>query len=154
MINERTAFKRELFDFLIELTNNKISEVTSELNAVQSSANSETKSTVGDKYETARAMAMLEKEKLSSQLSVLTRQLQSLNSISFNKEYSEIKNGSLIHTNYGTFVIVTAIGKVSFKKEELFVISPIAPLAQSLIGKKKGETVNFQNREYSILDVY
>ncbi len=154
MTNKRAAFKKELIDYLIDFTNNKISEVTSELNAVQSSANSETKSTAGDKYETARAMAMLEKEKLSSQLNVLSKQLQSLNSISLNNQHNEIKNGSLINTNYGTFLVVTAIGKVIFNEQEIFIISPLAPLVQILLGKKKGEKVSFHNREYSILDVY
>jgi len=154
MTNKRAAFKKELIDYLIDFTNNKIFEVTSELNAVQSSANSETKSTAGDKYETARAMAMLEKEKLSSQLNVLSKQLQSLNSISLNNQHNEIKNGSLINTNYGRFLVVTAIGKVIFNEQEIFVISPMAPLVQSLLSKKKGETVNFQNRRYSVIDVY
>jgi len=56
-------------------------EIRAAMDAVQQSANSETKSTAGDKHETARAMAQLEVEMLSKQLEEVNKSIALLKRI-------------------------------------------------------------------------
>lgn len=57
--------KLKLHQQAIEMANKRVDELKVALVDVQDAANNETKSTAGDKHETAKAMAQLETEKLS-----------------------------------------------------------------------------------------
>jgi len=60
--------KKKLYDHCVNCINDKIAAIDDEMRSIQSSANEETKSSAGDRYETSRAMMMLEKEKFASQM--------------------------------------------------------------------------------------
>ena len=74
--------KEVLYAYCVNYVQQRIARIQGEINKAQSSANEETKSSMGDKYETSRAMAhqeiennrmqLLEAEKLHSILQNLT----------------------------------------------------------------------------------
>ena len=59
--------KQNIYSQCLLILNQKIEELNSALATATESANNETKSSAGDKHETARAMMQLEQEKLSLQ---------------------------------------------------------------------------------------
>ena len=120
---------------------------------VTDSANNETKSSAGDKHETARAMMQLEQEKLSKQIADLAEQKKEFDKIDFNKSLTQISQGSLVETNKGLFLIASSIGKILISDKTVFVISNKSPLALALNGKKQNEVLSFNGVEYLIKKV-
>ena len=123
-----------------------------ELEKVKASAQEETKSSMGDKYETGREMMMQESNKLNERLEVLLRQTAALSAID-GEEHAVVKSGSLVQTDQGIYFISVALGVLEIKKVKVFVVSPVAPLVRELIGKAEGDVIQFNGRKQRILSV-
>lgn len=115
-------------------------------------SNNETKSSMGDKYETSREMLQQEIMRLQQQLANVQQQKAVLHRM---REIpgQTIGFGSVITTSVGNFVLAISIGRFKVSEKEYFGISEQTPLAKQLIGKKKGEVFTFQQKEVKILDV-
>ena len=73
--------KTEVYQVCLNLVNRKITQAISLMDEAQQAANSDTKSSAGDKHETSRAMAMLEKDKAANQLAEANKLKQLLSQI-------------------------------------------------------------------------
>jgi len=100
----------------------------------------DTKSSAGDKYETSRAMSQQEIDKVSVQLQEVKRQLALFPLLESNTGNLLIENGSLVETTTGLFFIGLPLGQLEVEGKAVFCISPTAPLAQKILGKKAGDT--------------
>lgn len=147
------AFKKEVHNECIDLLESKLKALQVELVAVRESAISETKSSMGDKYETGREMMMQERNRLSSQLDLYLNQLATLKSIDAEKPLRQAKSGSLIQTNKGWFYISTPIGQVVISDKPIFVISPNAPLAKEMMNKTVNDSFTFNGQTQTIVDL-
>jgi transcription elongation GreA/GreB family factor len=145
--------KTSLKEHCITLINNRIDGIVRGMAAAQLAANEETKSSVGDKYETARAMNQLEKDMLARQLAENKKELAAMLEVDVTGEYDEVKTGSLIRTNEMYFFILGGLGKMTVEDATVFVISPNAPLARSIMGKKAGEEMQFNTQTMEILEL-
>ncbi|NEU66064.1 GreA/GreB family elongation factor [Spirosoma agri] len=123
------------------------------MEAAQESANSESKSSAGDKYETGRAMAQIERDRYAHQLDVALAVEQELTRINSEKEYTVVQPGSLVTTNRGMFFISISAGKLNIDGKDVFAISPASPIGSALAGRRAGETVLFNKLVYEILSV-
>lgn len=148
------SFKQQLITSCENYFTQKVVELTNALRDVTDAGNNETKSTAGDKHETARAMMQLEQEKLGKQLFETEEQYASLQKIDFNKPSDFISIGTLVETNRGLFFIASAIGKVVVEDKIVFVISHLSPLGKLLLGKKQKDTVVFNSVSYEIDLIY
>ncbi|MEQ9007846.1 MAG: hypothetical protein RLP12_08185 [Ekhidna sp.] len=117
---------------------------------MRESAIAETKSSMGDKYETGREMMMQERNKLNKQLDICVHQLTALNAIDLDKIYTEVRHGALVETNKGLFFISVALGALEKEKVKFFAISGEAPIAKQMIGKKRNDNFYFNNQQYNI----
>jgi len=142
--------KQQLYTELETLINQKVSAIKNSLNEVQNAANNETKSSAGDKHETGRAMAQLETEKLSHQLSEALKLGQTLQQINPEQEHQIIGLGSLVITNNGSFFISASLGKIELENKIYFAISAVSPIGKVLITKKEKETFSFNGKTYVI----
>ncbi len=124
------------------------------MNELVSDAENDSKSSAGDKHETARAMMQIEQEKLITQFNEADRQLEILSSINPDIELSSIRTGSLVETNKGTIFVSIPLGKINVQDSDVMVISAIAPLAKAMINAKKKETVSFNGVDYLIKKIY
>ena len=77
----------------------KMQSLTDEIEAIQWSANQESKSSAGDKYETGRSILMLEKEKLTEQLMGVGKLKKALDLIDVNKRAVSAELGALIQSS-------------------------------------------------------
>ena len=151
IINMKTnSLKQQLYDFCAEYVDQRIASYKKAMHDAQEAANSEGKSSAGDKYETGRAMMQIERDKNAKQLEEALKLDKTLKSFSPLKENSLIDLGSLIHTDKGIFYISISAGKIEIEKKHYFAIAPTAPLALLFINKKKGDTVSFNNTTYVI----
>jgi transcription elongation GreA/GreB family factor len=135
------------------LAQQKIKELNSILNDAQEAANNETKSSAGDKHETGRAMAQLETEKLTTQLTEALKIEQTLQQINPNIVNQQISLGALVITNNGDFYLAAGLGKIEIDNTLYFVISTAAPVGQKLIGLTKNNSFTFNDKKYNIIDV-
>ena len=145
--------KKQLFIACSNYINDKISVLEAALNDAQEAANSDTKGSAGDKHETGRAMMHIEKEKNAKQLRDRLRLLEVLRLINPEEIHSEVKIGSLVKTNNGNYFISIAMGKFNLKEDVVYVISPVSPIGQLLITKKKGDPFSFNGRKFTIEEV-
>lgn len=148
------AFKQKLITSCENYFTQKISELTNALRDVTEAGNNETKSTAGDKHETARAMMQLEQEKLSKQLQDAEIQFADFEKIDFSRKTESVSLGSLIQSNKGLLFLATGIGKVMIDDKTVFVISHQSPLGKLLLGKKTKDTVVFNSVSYQIEALY
>ncbi|TKG94696.1 3-oxoacyl-ACP synthase [Puteibacter caeruleilacunae] len=146
--------KQQLFDKIIRMLNERIASIQGVIKAAIESRDNETKSSVGDKYETGRTLMQQEIEKNRALLNKTERLINELNQINLNTKFEEVKFGSFVETNQGNYFISSALGKIDVEGESCFCISLMSPIGNVLSNKKAGETVSFQNREIKIIQVY
>lgn len=145
--------KKEIIAHCIQVVSEKLDGLKRELILVQESANSDTKSSMGDKYETGREMVMQEKGKLESQRGLLLKQLTTFKSIDLNKSFSKVELGSLVMTNQAIYFISAALGIIEEDQQKIFIISAGAPIAQSMLGKMQGDKYSFGGKEFEIKEI-
>lgn len=120
----------------------------------QEAANAEEKSSVGDKYETGRAMAHLEKEKAAIQLAEVNKLKAVLDKVAQTVPSTKIVLGSVIKTNLGNFYVAIGAGKLVVDDIEYLALSPTAPLGAMFLTRQVGDEIVFQNKRFSIEGIH
>ncbi|SNR41078.1 3-oxoacyl-ACP synthase [Hymenobacter mucosus] len=123
------------------------------INAAQESANSETKSSAGDKYETGRAMAQNERDRNKVQLHQAQQLQGELQRILPELPCDTVRPGALVHTSMGQFYISISAGKLIVEGRDYFAVSAAAPVAAALAGKRAGEQAMFNGKSVQVLSV-
>ena len=113
----------------------------------------ETKSSAGDKYETARAMIQLENEKLSNQIHEIELNYQKLNTIKDFQTSKSISLGSIIFTDKENYYLAVAADSCKINSKVFYCISPKSPVGKLLIGKKINQSIRFNDIESIILEI-
>lgn len=142
--------KEQVKNKCLGIINEKITCLQNILVDLQYSAANETKSTAGDKHETALAMLQIEQENTGRQLQVLLGQRLQLTQLDLSKSATNISKGSLVYTSKGIVFIAVGLGKLQMDQNVLLVISHASPLGALLMGKKIDESVTCNGVEYHI----
>jgi hypothetical protein len=148
------AFKMQLKDKCINLIQERMNSLRKSMNDAQDLANEETKSSAGDKYETTRAMGHLEKDMYARQLVETGKEMASLMGIDCSIINTTVAPGSLLRCKSISYFVLAGIGKIDFNGELIYVISPNAPVAKSIIGKTKGDIVYINNVMQEIKEIF
>jgi hypothetical protein len=151
---EKIAFKNRLKQAAQQFIEQRIAAAKTLINNAQEAANSEEKSSVGDKYETARAMGQLEKEMHSKQLAQQINELALLHQVKTEVIYKVATMGACIESAEFTFFIGAGLGKQTIDGKGIIFLSPQAPLAKLLQNKKAGDSFVFNGKETVIERVY
>ncbi len=131
----------------------KIAEIKATIKKVQESGNNEQKSSMGDKYETGRAMSQNEIYMLSQQLEVLQHEYQRLLRIQADKPSVIGELGALVQTETSTCFIAAAMGILTIENQKIAIISEQSPLAKALLKKKAGESIELAGKSNKILTI-
>ena len=145
--------KSALYSLCEAYVQQRVNTAKEAMQAAQESANTEEKSSAGDKYETGRAMAQLERDRHAQLLAEAKKLDQELARINVDKTYESVQPGSLVITNRGAFFISISAGKLTLEGADYFAISPASPIGAVLTGKKSGDTVVFNKLSYQIVKV-
>ncbi len=137
----------------MEYADHRIVAIQEAIDEAIESANDDTKSSSGDKHETGRAMAQLEQEKGSKQLSEALEFKSVLKKINPEQKSDKILLGSLVYTNKGAFYIAVAAGKIMIEGQTFFAISSVSPIALKLIGLSKNDKLIFNGNNYTIEEI-
>lgn len=115
-------------------------------------SNTETKSSMGDKYETSREMLQQEIMRLQQQLANLNEQKAILQRMR-NEPTASVRFGSIVSSSVGNFVITISLGRFKVSDKEYIAVSEGTSIAQQLIGKAVGDSFSFQNKEACVLSI-
>ncbi|UOE40414.1 GreA/GreB family elongation factor [Chryseobacterium suipulveris] len=141
---------------ILNLVQEKISEKIRNLERLISEtreSNNETKSSMGDKYETGREMVQQEINNLQIQLNENMKSetlLKTINPV----PHKTVGFGSIVETEKGRFFIAVSLGEITFSGEKIFVISTESPLAKAMHGKKEGEKIIVNGLAQSVLGIW
>lgn len=145
--------KKQLLDKCFESVQGRISDLDEALRTVNEAKSAETKSSVGDKYETGRALLQNEEARLRQQMQNAKNELAVLSQITLDRDTSIIGIGSLVTTNTGSYFISIGIGKVFVENKTYYCISKGSPIAQIMIGLQQDAEFTFNNKLFRIRDV-
>lgn len=152
--DEQIAFKQLLKEVGIELINQRLQVVLDAMQQSQESANSEDKSSAGDKHETSRAMSQLDNEMNAKQLEEVKHEMQLLQPVDVSKTYVKGRTGAVVVCKHNMFFVAVGLGTQTINGQKIVFISPHAPLALKFKEKKAGDKFLFNGIDYSIVDVF
>jgi len=139
--------KEQVYKLCHTFIDERIAMLREAIAGAQASANEETKSSSGDKYETGRAMAQLEIEKFSEQLGEARRIKQTLSQLVLATPGDIVQNGSLVWTDQGNFFISVSAGQFVLGGNTIYAISAASPIGAVLLGRKAGDTFEFRGKK-------
>jgi len=147
------TFKQKVYACFIKIIEEKIFLLQKVMADLNESAANETKSTAGDKHETALAMLQIEQANIAMQLQQAKNKKASLQKINPLLSASVILNGSLIKTDKGYLFISTALGKATVDGNIVTALSAQSPLGAKLMGLKINAIAEINNTKYVIESV-
>ncbi|MBS1597368.1 MAG: hypothetical protein JST75_04030 [Bacteroidetes bacterium] len=153
-ISQKITFKNQLKQIGLDIINARIAMSKKNIDNAQEAANSEEKSSAGDKYETGRAMSHLEKDMHARQMSEHIKDLALLREINTDIIYDTCSTGAFIKCKHASFFIAAGLGKQNFDNTSIFFLSPYAPLAKLLKEKKASDEFVFNEVRFEIIDVF
>ncbi|MCV6629756.1 MAG: GreA/GreB family elongation factor [Flavobacteriaceae bacterium] len=145
--------KKAIYDRIVAQVESRLEIVQKRFDELQHALNSETKSTAGDKHETGRAMVQLEMEKTGTQLAKAENELQLLQKLPL-EATNKIALGSLVKTDNAWYFLSISIGILTFESQAYYVISPVSPIGQLLLGKSIGAEFSFRGKTECILGIF
>ena len=147
------TFKEKLYARCNQLVDERIGLAKKLISEAQQAANEDTKSSMGDKYETSREMMALEMRKANEQLQEGAKLNKVLSNLNPTTICQQVEIGSLVSTSIGDFYVSISLGKIILEQREVFALSAVAPLGKLLMGKQKGDKFEFNSREIEIISV-
>ena len=153
MASPDQLIKPRLHALCLAYVHDRLAAIEAAVAAAQESANSETKSSAGDKYETGRAMAQNERDRNLVQLQQARQLLAELQRINPTLPCDAVRPGALVQTSMGWFYLGISAGKLPLDGTDYFAVSAAAPVAATLAGKHPGDSVMFNGKTVRILAV-
>ena len=128
----------------------RVTVIKKAMNGLKEDLEGESKSSAGDKFETGREMINIEWNKLSVQLNQYDHLDQILNRIEEHTPTEMIVLGSMVYTDAANYFISIPAGEISGGRDKFYAIGIQAPIAQLMLGKKVGDSINFNGRQFKI----
>ena len=144
------TLKQKIYTHYFKGVNDTIQMLQQVLADLKESGANETKSTAGDKHETALAMLQIEQAHTREQLEKIVQQKNAMEKINPAVTTHNVVNGSLIKTNRGHFFMSIAAAKANVDGVTVMALSPQSPLGRQLMGLKVGDTTTVNNNHYTI----
>ncbi|MFY0645051.1 MAG: hypothetical protein JXR19_11340 [Bacteroidia bacterium] len=145
--------KQNIYNACTSIIEEKLEELNLNMQNLKESIAGEEKSSAGDKFETARAMAQKEMEQLNFQILKQQQDYKILLNIDINQKFDHIQLGSLVKTKSKRLFIAVAIGRIHIDNTDVFVISPSSPIGQLLIGQEQGYKFTMAGKSDEVLEL-
>ncbi|MEZ5017907.1 MAG: hypothetical protein R2800_12690 [Flavipsychrobacter sp.] len=130
-----------------------IQEIEAAIDERREAIKSDTKSSMGDKYETSREMLQQDINMNLNRLSKVQVEEVVLQRIDSETTTTIVTEGSLVYTNNGNFYVAISAGKLNIDGAIFYAISLSSPIGMQLKGKKEGDSFSLNNRDYNIKQI-
>jgi transcription elongation GreA/GreB family factor len=152
--SEKITFKNKLKNLGLDVLKQRIARAQAAMDQAQEAANSEEKSSAGDKYETGRAMGQLQKEMHGRQLAEYAKEVKALQSLIVDPLSDSGGPGAFVQAAGIAFFVSAGLGRQEVEGSTILFVSPLAPLARALQSKKAGDSLLFNGVAMAIECVY
>ncbi|MFY8022144.1 MAG: 3-oxoacyl-ACP synthase [Bacteroidia bacterium] len=141
--------KQDLLFAASQALEERIKAAEKAMRSAQESANSEEKSSAGDKYETGRAMSQLERDMNAKQLLMAQNELKALQSIKTDVK-TTAKSGALVKTSQNYYFICIGLGTFESNNIKVHLVSPLSPIGKAMEGLGIGDDFIFNGQSQLI----
>lgn len=141
---------------VLEAVKNKIAEKIQKFEKLieeTRASNNDTKSSMGDKYETGREMLQQEINNLQRQLNESLSQQSIVQKISSDPS-SKVQNGALVKTDRGLFYISASAGEIMVDQQKIMTVSAESPLAKAMYGLTENQNFSINNVIRKIVEIW
>jgi transcription elongation GreA/GreB family factor len=145
--------KQKIIQYIKNHLDQRLRAAWDAMQAAQESANNESKSSAGDKYETARAMGQLDRDMHARMYEQARQERLIVEKIDEKMTCNKGVLGALVKTTIGDFFIAVSIGQVLIEAKKLMIISPQSPIGVTLMDKSIGEKFFFRTHQVTILEI-
>ncbi len=145
--------KERLHRACMDYVEDRIESAQEAIAAARESANDDTKSSAGDKFETSREMMQQEIDRNRKQLEESQRLKLVLEKIDPVKTMELIQNGALVTTNYGKFYISISLGQLTLDDCIYYAVSSVSPIGLKLMKQKEGYEFDFNGKLFRVIKV-
>jgi transcription elongation GreA/GreB family factor len=153
MPNAPLNLKNELYQHCWQYIQTRINTIQEAILAAQTAANEETKSSAGDKYETGRAMAQIDKDLNTKQLVEAQKIKNDLLKMDINPQTDLVHLGNVVKTNQGNYFIAIGAGKIVIDNIIYFAVSPVSPIGAQLLKRKVNDEIIFNHKSLIINEI-
>ena len=151
---EKLLFKQKIKLRCEEIIQQRISTSSQAMVQAQESANSDEKSSAGDKHETGRAMGQIDSEMNAKQLNEAQKDLTFIQTISADSIHQKTGTGAIVVCEDFIFFIALGLGNTIVDEKKIILLSPGAPVAKLLSGKIIGECFMMNGKSIFIRDIF
>lgn len=144
--------KTAIIESCLLKTANRIQEIQAAIDGANDAIVNDTKSSMGDKYETSREMAQQELSRLQQQLNQALQDQEILTNLP-DQASSVVGLGSLVITNQFNYLLASSIGPVKLGEHTVMVVSKQSPIGALLFGKGISDEITFQGKLIKILAI-
>lgn len=148
------AIKEQLYNLCQYHVLKNINSAEAAIADSREASQNETKSSMGDKYETTREMLQQDINMNMDRLQKARSEQLLLQQINPEQNGIIASAGSLVKTNNGWFYIAIGAGKLMIDKEIYYAISLLSPIGSQLKGKKTGDSFVLNSKTYKIEKIY
>ena len=152
-MDNNLLLKQKLYQACAQNIERRIKAIQDKLDSIADARNKETKSSVGDKHNTGRAMMQIEEENSNIQLSQVLSVRTIFSSIDPDKQTEKSSLGSLVITNKGSYYLAIGVGKVLIDAKTYYCISLDSPIGRLLKNKSTGDQFTFNGNTFTILEI-
>ncbi len=152
-MSKKLLLKQQLYQACAKNIEQRINAIQDKLNSIAEARNKETKSSVGDKHNTGRAMMQIEEENSNIQLSQAIKVRTIFSTIDPDKQTGKSALGSLVITNKGSYYLAIGVGKVVLEEKIFYCVSLDSPIGSLLKNKQVGDEFQFNGNKISILEI-
>ncbi|MCB0697045.1 MAG: hypothetical protein KDC07_06755 [Chitinophagaceae bacterium] len=145
--------KEQLHDLCTHYINKNIDDIEAAIADRRIAIAAETKSSMGDKYETTREMLQQEINMNLRRLGEAQAGLAVLNAIDPGMSTDVVTAGSLVVTVTGGYYISVSAGSHVIDGKKYYAVSASSPVGKLLLGKKKGDAITLNNNRITIISV-
>jgi len=146
-------FKKNIISHYQILLQDKIDVYQDLIESLTKDAQTDAKSSAGDKHETTLSKLHIEQEKIAIKLNEALEQQAVLSKLDIEQVSNNVVLGSLVKTNHLTVLVCTALPKITVDGQAIFAISPQSPLGIQLMHKNTNSEFPVNNVTYKILEI-
>jgi len=142
-----------LYELCREYINSGIDAAKEAIANAREAADDDTKSSAGDKFETAREMMQQEIDLNTVHINELQKLKVALDLVSPEHHSDTVQHGSIVYTNQGNYYMAVSIGKLTANGTPYYALSSSSPLGVVLMGHKAGDSFKFNGKDFVIKEL-
>lgn len=145
--------KQQLYNLCLKYISDSIHEVEAAIADRREAMHNETKSSMGDKYETTREMLQQDINMNMERLNKAKADEATLQAINPESLSDIVVPGSVVQCSNGNFYIAISAGHFTIENTKYYAVSVSSPIGTQLKGKKAGDTFVLNGKSNTILAV-